>query len=130
MSPGRQLPANPKVVEIERARDDDDPLRTHPAPPPSARLKVVPVPSDEALRDQRRAVRRLLLLGTSLWPLFFFVDLVGAYADGATAHVPWLFGWRLFGALLGFIAYTSVRDVELSPFWLRSMRPSSSSAAC
>ena len=98
----------------ERAHDDGDPLRTLPAPPASGSFKVVPVRQDEALRDQRRAIRRLLLLGTSVWPVFFLVDLCGAYADGAMDHVLWALGWRLLGTLLGFIAYASVRDVELS----------------
>jgi hypothetical protein len=108
-------------MDAGRAHQQDDTFRTHPAPPESGAGKVVPVHVDEALRDQRRAVRRLLLLGTSVWPAFFLVDLFGAYADGAKLHVEWLFGWRLLGALLGFVAYTAVRDVDLSARWLRGV---------
>jgi hypothetical protein len=94
--------------------DDGDPLRTQPAPHASGMFKVDPVRQDERLRDQRRAIRRLLLLGTSVWPVFFVVDLCGAYADGATDHLLWASGWRLLGTVLGFMAYASVRHVDLS----------------
>jgi serine/threonine-protein kinase len=101
----------------------DDALATLPAPPTASQsLTLVPARhAAEEVRDLQRATRRLLLLGTSAWPFFFFVDWLGAYAEGAGGNVLWLAGWRLLGALLGALAYFALRDVELSLRLLRAI---------
>src|SRR5258706_9753511 len=99
-----------------------DALVTQPAPPSaSGTFTVIPARKLEELRDLRLTIRRLLLLGTCVWPLFFVVDVIGAYGDGLGAHVIWLVCWRLTGSLLGAIAYFAVRGIELRLEQLRAI---------
>src|SRR4051812_30028201 len=89
--PHETLPAPASVGAVEPAL----------SPAVAATRTVVPAHQAEELRDLRHAIRRLLLLGTCVWPFFFIVDYLGALAEGGATHVLWLAGWRLLGALLG-----------------------------
>jgi serine/threonine-protein kinase len=109
------------MQHLPRSVATEDALETLPAPHASGSVTVVPARRDEELRDMQAAVRRLLLLGSSAWPFFFLVDLLGARADGASPHTARSLGLRLVGSALGLGAYAVVRQVELRASHLRAI---------